>query len=221
MDRAQAHTLEAFTAALLVVSAVVFALQATAVTPLTASTSNQHIENQEKAIADDLLSVTAADGRLREAVLYWDTTSEQFVGSNDEGVYANGGPPNAFGDVLNTTFGNVSMNDPSGDVVSTRGRIAYNVFVVYRLPNGESRQQTMVYMGSPSDNAVVATRTVTLFDGESSSERDDSVAACRSMEAILRPGGVEEDRRGRQRRKSDISVQIHCPCRRARNCRCV
>lgn len=157
MGRAQAHTLEAFTAALLVVSAVVFALQATAVTPLTASTSNQHIENQEEATADGLLSATAADGRLREAVLYWNATGERFAGSSDEGIYANGGPPNAFGDVLNETFGNLTTGG---------GRIAYDVFVVYRLPSGETRRQTMVYMGSPSDNAVVATRTVTLFDGD-------------------------------------------------------
>ncbi|GAA0198418.1 hypothetical protein ACFFQF_15165 [Haladaptatus pallidirubidus] len=154
-DRAQAHTLESFTAALLIVSAVVFSLQATAVTPLTASTSNQHIENQEEATADGLLSVTADDGRLREAVLYWNETEEQFAGSNDDGIYANGGPPNAFGTVLNETFGNVTSSD---------GRIAYDVFVSYRLPNNETRRKTMVYMGSPSDNAVVATRTVTLFD---------------------------------------------------------
>ncbi|WP_266077459.1 DUF7288 family protein [Haladaptatus caseinilyticus] len=157
MDRAQAHTLEAFTAALLIVSAIIFSLQATAVTPLTASTSNQHIENQEEATADGLLSVTADDGRLREAVLYWNDTGRKFAGSNDDGIHANGGPPNGFGRTLNETFGNIT---------SGGSRIAYDVFVVYRMPTNETRRKTMVYMGAPSDNAVVATRTIPLFDGD-------------------------------------------------------
>jgi len=58
-DRAQAHTLEAFAAAILLVAALTFALQATAVTPLSASTSNQHIENQQRAVATDLLATSA------------------------------------------------------------------------------------------------------------------------------------------------------------------
>ena len=156
MDRAQAHTLEAFMAALLIVTAVVFALNATAVTPLTASTSNQHIENQEKATAHDTLAITAADSRLRNAVLYWNASGEQFFDGNEEGIYANGGSPNGFGSALNETFGNLT---------SGGGRIAYDVFVVYRTRTNETRRKTMIYMGSPSDNAVVATRTVVVFDG--------------------------------------------------------
>jgi len=156
MDRAQAHTVEAFTAALLVVSAIVFALQATSVTPLTASTSNQHVENQQRAVAADLLAATDAEGSLREATLYWNASADRFAGSADEG-YTNGGPPNRFGAALNETFGNLTTGG---------GRVAYNVFVDYRTPDARESRETMVYMGSPSDNAVATTRTVTLFDGD-------------------------------------------------------
>ncbi|WP_158057453.1 DUF7288 family protein [Halorussus halophilus] len=154
-ERGQAHTLEAFTAALIVVSGVLFALQSTAVTPLTASTSNQHIENQHQVAAADLLAGAAERGTLRQSVLFWDQTNGTFVGASESGFYANSGPPNAFGESLNETFGSFS---------SPGRRIAYNVYVYYRKPDNTSRRQTMVYMGSPSDNAATASRTVTIYD---------------------------------------------------------
>jgi hypothetical protein len=153
--RGQVHTLEAFTAALLVVSGVLFAMQATAVTPLTASTSNQHIENQHRAAASDVLATAAENGTLRPAITHWNPTEKAFVGATDRGFHENGGPPNAFGAALNDTFGNLS----------TPGRrIAYNVYVRYRLPDNSTRRQPMVYMGAPSDNAASASRTVALTD---------------------------------------------------------
>ncbi|NEU56723.1 hypothetical protein [Halorussus sp. MSC15.2] len=154
--RGQVHTLEAFTAALLVVSGVLFALQTTAVTPLTASTSNQHIENQHQSAAGDLLATAAENGTLRPAVTFWDPGNGKFVGATSRGFYANGGPPNALGAALNQTFGNFSTSGR---------RIAYNVYVRYRTAGNATRRQTMVYMGSPSDNAATATRTVAVYDG--------------------------------------------------------
>lgn len=148
--RGQAHTLEGFAAALIVVSGVAFALQATAVTPLTASTSNQHIENQESATASNLLATTAANGTLAPSTTYWDRSNGQFVGATDEGYYANGGPPTPFGRALNRTF----RDD----------RIAFNVYVRYRRADGSRGSQRMVYMGSPSDNAISASRTVVLVN---------------------------------------------------------
>ena len=154
-SRGQAHTLEAFTAALLVVSGVLFALQATAVTPLTASTSNQHIETQHRTAAADVLSAAAENGTLRPAVTFWNPDEGSFVGTGSRGFYTNGGPPNAFGTALNDTF---------GDLSTAGRRIAYNVEVTYRTADNGTRKQTMVYMGSPSDNAAAATRTVALAD---------------------------------------------------------
>lgn len=149
MDRGQAHTLEAFIAAILLISAVIFATQATAVTPLSASTSNQHIENQLRATADDLLAVEAEAGTLRDAVVYWNTSNREFAGAPEEGYFANGGPPNDFGAALNETFRDRS--------------IAFNVYVTYQRVN-DSRTTRMVYMGSPSDNAVSASQTVYLYN---------------------------------------------------------
>ncbi|MFB6167460.1 MAG: hypothetical protein ABEJ43_01280 [Haloferacaceae archaeon] len=154
-DRGQAYTLEAFVAALLVLSGVVFALQATAVTPLSASTSNQHVGNQERALADGLMRAAEANGTLTEAVVDWNattnTTDGRFVGvSPNEDAFSNAGPPNAFGRALNESFGDQQT--------------AFNVVLRYRGTDGTLGSQTMVNMGTPSDDATVATRSVVLYD---------------------------------------------------------
>lgn len=149
-DRGQAHTLEAFVAAILLVAGLTFALQATAVTPLSASTSSQHIENQQRAVATDLLETAADNGDLREALLYWHPGNETvergfFDSQTGYDYYTQGGPPNALGESL--------------DRALLDRRIAFNVYV--RFHRGESvAGQRMVYMGTPSDNAVTASRTV-------------------------------------------------------------
>jgi len=135
--RGQAHTLEAFVAALLVLGGVVFALQATAVTPLSASTSNQHIENQQRAQAADLLTASAANDTLRGGVYEaWNAT------------YTNDAFPDgfAFGEGLSRTFGD--------------SRIAFNVWVT--TENGN--RATLVEQGAPTDNAVTTSRPVVLLD---------------------------------------------------------
>ena len=147
-DRGQAHTLEAFAAAILIVAGLTFALQATAVTPLSASTSNQHLENQQRAVATDLLETSAANGDLRAAALRWDPNRSSFRASGTPGPFTAGGPPNGFGQALNRTFGDA--------------RIAFNVELRHGPRYGESTP--LVDMGSPSDNAVTATRTVVLTD---------------------------------------------------------
>ncbi|MFB6146823.1 MAG: hypothetical protein ABEJ08_03975 [Halobacteriaceae archaeon] len=147
--RAQAHTLEGLVAALLVLASVLFALQSTAVTPLSASTSNQHIENQQRAMGADVLATAAANGTLTDAVVFWNRSADGFVGSDGE-PYHDGGPPNQFGHALNETFFDE--------------RVAFNVVVAYHEQGGGIQTQRMVYMGNPTDNAVRVGRSVVLTD---------------------------------------------------------
>nr|WP_303650194.1 hypothetical protein [Halalkalicoccus sp. NIPERK01] len=141
---------------MLLVAGLVFASQATAVTPLSASTSNQHIENQHRAVANDLLAVTAEDGSLREAVVYWNTSEGDggFINSSEERAYYTGTPPEDH-----PLYGTLES-------FFAERHLAYNVDVSYqRGPEATDRStQPMVVMGSPSDNAVSATRTVVLYD---------------------------------------------------------
>jgi hypothetical protein len=145
--RGQVHTLEAVVAAMLLLTSVIFALQMTSVTPLSASTSSQHVENQQQAAAEGVLAGAADSGALERAVLFWNETGERFHNATEGRYYTRGPPDNDFGDALDRVFG-------------TRG-IAYNVYVTYQAGDGSAtRRQRMVYVGEPSDNAVRASRTV-------------------------------------------------------------
>lgn len=160
--RGQAHTLEGFVASLILIGSVVFALQATAVTPLTASTSNQHIENQQAATASNLLATAAANETLRPTITYWNRSSGSFQGTGERGYYTGGGPPTAFGAALNQTYSD--------------SRIAFNVYVVHRRVDNSRQSNRLVYMGTPSDNAVSASRTVVVANDTTLSADNGTVA---------------------------------------------
>lgn len=147
--RGQAYTLEAVIAALIILSSLTFALQVTAVTPLTASTSNQHIENQQRSAANGALAAAADSGAMKDAVLYWDDDNRSYVEADRITYYTQDNPSNEFGAILNRTF-------------AARG-LAVNVQV---YPEGGSSPLPMVYRGEPSDNAVSASRTVVLYDND-------------------------------------------------------
>ena len=150
--RGQAHTLEGVVSGLILLSAVVFALEMTAVTPLSASTSSQHIENQQEATARGVLAAAAETGALERAVLSWNATSEQFYNTSRLGYFTTDPPPNRFGEMLNRSF--------------NRNGVAYNIYLRYRDEDGGRDSQRLVYQGRPSDNAVQAAWSLTLFENE-------------------------------------------------------
>ena len=148
--RGQAVTLEAIAAGLILLSSIVFALQITAVTPLSASTSSQHIENQLEASAEGVLASTVADGSLKRALLYYNESRSAFAESDGARGEYRGSPPDIrFGRTLEWAF-------------DDRG-IAYNIYVTYDV-GGADRTRRMFYRGEPSDNAVSAVTTVTITD---------------------------------------------------------
>ncbi|WP_138005350.1 DUF7288 family protein [Halalkalirubrum salinum] len=199
MNRGQAHTLEAFVAVLLLVSGIIFALQATAVTPLSASTSNQQIENQQRAIAADILAAADSDGSLKEATLCrypasHNETPRQFVGTDENQTsFVEGGPPSecgGFGPLLNETY-------------DDRG-IAYNVRVYTHLESGgmddvNGSLDHMVDMGSPTDNAVTAGRTVVLYENDTLIT-DDNVTVAES--------GLYQDRSATERGQIHAVIEV-------------
>ena len=147
--RGQIYTLEAVIAAVLLVSSLVFALQVTAVTPLSASTSNQHIENQQRASASGVLAAAEEAGALKDAVLFWNDSAEQYHGAGQREYYIGDYPPNEFGNITERAF-------------AGRG-LAVNVLV---YPGDGTDATRLVYRGEPSDNAVSASRAVTIYDDD-------------------------------------------------------
>ncbi len=151
-DRGQAHSLEAITAGMLLLASLLFALQVTAVTPLTGSTSSQHIENQQAKLAEGLLAAEAENDTVVRSLLAWNE-SGHFEGA-EAGGFHGGGPPTAFGNVLDSTLRNRN--------------IAFNVNVFYVTSDGERSRHPirLVDLGSPSDHASTATRSFTLYDDD-------------------------------------------------------
>jgi hypothetical protein len=157
--RGQAHTLEGIVAALLLLTSLVFALQVTAVTPLSASTSSQQLENQQQSVAEGTLAAADEANALKPAILYGNDSADGrvdgrfgFHQTSGEAYYVNEPPRNRFGEILQGTLGD-------------RG-LAYNVYVRYQTSDGGTARQRMVYQGNPSDNAVATQRTVTLYDDD-------------------------------------------------------
>jgi len=158
--RGQAHTLEATIASLLMLSAIIFALQMTAVTPLSASTSSQHIENQQRATAEGVLATAAEEDALKPAVLYWNDSTDRFHNTTDDRKYYSGGsqyPNHRFGQLLTRAFSD------SG--------IAYNVNFQFGTNSNSTRY---IYSGEPSDNAVAATQAVSVYDDDQIYDADES-----------------------------------------------
>ncbi|SNR51132.1 DUF7288 family protein [Halorubrum vacuolatum] len=151
-DRGQAHTLEAFVAALLLVTGLIFATQATAVTPLSASTSNQHVENQGEIAAADLLATTKERGDLKQGLLAWNESDREFTGATNADHYSGLMPQDEH-----------PLSDPLDEAFDSR-QVAFNIDVYGPAEPGETRErQRLVNMGEPSDNAATAATRVTLY----------------------------------------------------------
>jgi hypothetical protein len=151
--RAQAHTLEAVTAGMILLASVVFALQVTAVTPLSASTSSQHIENQQQSSAVGVLDTARETGALKAAVVHWDDTNGTLHGVS-AGAYT------TDAEVNETRLGRMLL-----DTFQSRG-VAFNVYVTYTGDTGTVARERFIYRGEPSDNAATATTSLALYDDD-------------------------------------------------------
>lgn len=150
--RAQAYTLEGFVAALLVVASLIVAMQLTAVTPLSASTANEHVENQQGRRAAGVVDAGAHNGTLGVTARYWNDTAGAVHGVTNGSYLPTSAPTTRFGAMLNRTL--------------TEQRYAYNVEANYVTADGTVRSEWLVRMGTPSETVSVVSRTVTLYDGD-------------------------------------------------------
>lgn len=150
---ASLYTLEALATAVLILLALIFVIQATPLTPLTSSASNQQIEFHLMTIGQDLLTTTNysedptnTSSLLKSAVLGWDGLRENNLQEKAD--------PNEFEEALLSTFG-------------TRG-IAYNVEVIYINTSAyDLATAAMIWCGEPSDNAVVIYETLVIYNSDS------------------------------------------------------
>ena len=168
--RGQVFTLEAFVAAMIVLSSVAFALSVTAATPLSASTSNQYVEIQQAALGGGLLGTAHATNVLHPTLLGWDDALGRFHGTSARGHHVTCAFDTAFGDLLESTIEDHGM--------------ACNVRVDYLTETGEVRHEHLVFLGEPSANAVRVRTSVVLADDDVLRDATGSPTTTRLVDAL-------------------------------------
>jgi len=163
-SRGQALSLEGIVAGIILLSAVGFALQVTAVTPLSPSTSSQHVENQIQSTSEGALDSAAERGVLADSVLYWNDSVGRFHDASPDAEHYQGLPSDglAISDTLNRTFADRN--------------VAYNLRIRYHTDEGLETQQ-FIEQGRASDHAVTASRTLVVHESDPLVEADGTKGA--------------------------------------------
>lgn len=153
VTRGQAFTLEGLVAGLIVLVALMFALQGIVVTP---GAPGADIEPEIRQQTADVLDLAEADGSLSEMVRYFDGDSQEatFAGARDPEVgYGSQVPNTSFGALLNETF-------------HERGKVV-NVVLEFPRENGTGTASIpLIYRGEPPSASAVASTTVTLYSNQ-------------------------------------------------------
>lgn len=155
-NRGQVHTLEAVSAAVLILTGVVFAQAVTAVTPMTASTASQHAENQQGELAKGFATIMNEDNTMKKTLLYWDNSNQKFHNSKGSTIYYTVDTPGSdFGQEVRDHF-------------ISRGLGVRVDLVYYRETGGELERVETPYIdfGTPSDHAYTTTETIALYDSD-------------------------------------------------------
>ena len=162
-DRGQAFTLEGLVGAAIVLTALLFALQALVITPTTGGAVDRTAQAGIQTETKDALVVAENDGDLSEMVRYWDE-GEFKDGDQPRGEYnaSRFGDRFTIGEILNERFLERGQN--------------YNVELRYG-DDGEVGNATLVYQGQPTASAVTASHTVTLYDDQRVTGGDDRTLA--------------------------------------------
>lgn len=153
-DRGQAFTLEGLIGAIIILTALWYALQAVIITPTTGGTVDPGVRAEIQQQAEDALAIAAQaeSGTLSELSRNWSQSRRTFFGSVNPRIgYGQQRLPGTLGEILNETFG-------------SRDR-SFNVEMHYLDASGGATDSvTVASRGSPSESAVIGTYRVTLYD---------------------------------------------------------
>jgi len=164
-DRGQAFTLEGIVGAIIILTAVLFALQSLIITPTTGGTVDPEVRESLRQQGEDVLTLAANNESrgLQWLVRYWVPRERTFANATNPTVgYGTVAPPAPTGTLLKETF-------------TAKGR-TFNLYLRYQGRNrsdGPGRVPVVV-RGDPSDSAVVANQRVTLYDNMTLTAPDSS-----------------------------------------------
>jgi hypothetical protein len=168
----QAIVVEATGAAVLLLTTILFVQQFVLLTPLANNTASTQVEVQQQERAEGLLGIAKYQGELKQAILTWDATGEEFDGSPaGTTAYILEPPDNQFGDDIMSRF------------LSTG--IGVQVDLTYINSSGNEESVPYLRIGTPTGSSYTATETVTLYDSdplynESGSETGETLESVNS-----------------------------------------
>lgn len=162
-EKAQMHTLEGVAAATIMLLVIVYAIDATSMTPLTSSTANVHAETELQALGQDILSALdysepGYNSKLKYDVLNW--SGSEYIWNGTQYLQLSYGQIDQSNNLTNnlTAILNATLIGQG---------IAHNVELIF-LDNSTflPTSQTMIYNGDPSDNAVIVSRKIVLYSSD-------------------------------------------------------
>ena len=164
-DRGQAYTLEGFISAMIVLMALLFALQSIVITPTTGGLADRTVEAQMQQETQDALMIAATADEdkknLSEMIRYWDHEDEEFQNADDNGQ----GDYQATSDSDSEFYDEFVLGEIMVDRFTESG-MSYNVELVYwNGSQGEYESEDLVYQGE--SESVTASYTVTLYKNDS------------------------------------------------------
>ena len=170
-ERGQAFTLEGLIAAIVLLTAVLFALQAVVITPTTGGSVDRGVQAQVDQQLTDAMLVGAEDGNFSELVRYYSATNQSADCSwNQTECWYQETPGNES--VYNSSTFAGELDFVVGDIldehfVNQSGK-SYNVEFIYYDADGENRTtKDVVRMGGArADGAVTASYMVVLHEGQ-------------------------------------------------------
>ncbi|MCZ7360119.1 MAG: hypothetical protein O8C55_08595 [Candidatus Methanoperedens sp.] len=160
-EKGQLHTLEGVASATILLMVMIYAIDATSMTPLTASTSSLRVESELQTLGQDIFNVLDYSeanytSKLKYDIINWNGTEYIYDGSK-------------YVEVGNATSQNNLNNNLTNILSSTlvKQGIAHKVELTY-LINSDNKTVpytgSIIYAGAPSNNAVIVSRKIVLQD---------------------------------------------------------
>ncbi|VVB55436.1 Uncharacterised protein [uncultured archaeon] len=165
-EKGQMHTLEGVAAATIMLLVIVYAIDATSMTPLTSSTANVHVETELQVLGQDILGTLdyaepGYNSKLKNDVLGWN--GKEYIWNGTK--YIEKVDPSQK-NLINNLATNLNYT-------LIRQGIAHNLELTILTNNGTSLlTQRMIYNGDPSENAVIVSRKITLHNSDNPNENN-------------------------------------------------
>jgi hypothetical protein len=169
-DKGQMHTIEGLMASMIMLLVLVLVINNTAVTPLSSSTTNKHVQLELMNMGEDMLASldynpysldehnTRLNSPLKESILEWNGSQFVWDGKYFKSITIDLSLPS-------TDINNSPLAQALYYTFSQYG-IAYDVEIVYLDNRNNAIAKKMIWNGDPSDNSVTVSRMVTIHNDD-------------------------------------------------------